>query len=328
MRLAEGEGFVQNPKSHGLRLDSQHRLQVLEEDGWAVIKLIKRERAPGGPDTTYVPNVEEEGPAIRFGAERVLAMVRSEVLHPAPPNYLNNPGQRYRVSVKGVEVAPDYQRIFEVDAADALDGVFNEIIKIYNVAHGVEREALYLGGVLAARALNKAGRLPAEIPSTVLQSKSGQYRIRGPAMNLAKQGHIKRFGPVHQGRHYSRVIADDPELTVTDVSGARRPTTERARPDILERATPYLERQYRAGKELKPEKHRANMLTDFSSDQMKRKLPGRHTKPLTVPEEDYPALGRAQRESMEMTMGPSMSAMEARVEGRPPIPIRRATPRD
>lgn len=211
-------------KHHGdyLYQFEQYQLEIEELDGWITIKLIKKNRIPGGPEVFETPNnpfeYEVAGlfgnePIIRFAEPDELARLRSDVVIPAEPNYVRNPGQRYKITVQGLSVAPDYYNVFEVDAGNALAAVQDEAFKLYARApqNGPEQEAIYMGILLGMRALNESGRLPAPIPLTVLRSDVGQFRI-GPNLGRREVGRTKRFTDVSEGQEAIVVQQEESEL--------------------------------------------------------------------------------------------------------------------
>lgn len=193
------EPYRSHPRPHGLILDEKNRLMVVEDHGEATIFLLKKERAPGGP-TYYVDESTGEGRfVVRFETRDGLFRIRSEVLFPAMPNYVRNPGQRYRITIEGLRIAPLYKRVFEVDAANALDEIEREVGVFAAFAHGPEQEAVFVGGLLAKVVLNESGYLPARIPLTVLRSRVGRFRIQGGGLGRAEQPRVERFAPVEEG---------------------------------------------------------------------------------------------------------------------------------
>jgi hypothetical protein len=165
--LYSSTGFSAGPRYHGMRLDDQHRLEVQQQSGVLTIAVLTRARVPEGKNV--VPDGEE---IWRLSDREVLARVRSEVLIPAGPNYVNNRGQRYRITVQGAGVEPQYVSVKEVDAADARAYLYTEISKLRDRTFGVRRNALSYATAVALAVLNKAGYLPADIPLSVMKSKA------------------------------------------------------------------------------------------------------------------------------------------------------------
>jgi hypothetical protein len=126
------------PKGHGLLLDDKHRVKLYEDDGWIVLALETNQRAPGGPHEFNNPESMAIEVATRFDEEYDLFRMGAQVLAPAPPNYVRNPGRRYKITIEGLGVAPMYKTQFEVDAANALDAVATEIHKLSAAAKGLE----------------------------------------------------------------------------------------------------------------------------------------------------------------------------------------------
>lgn len=161
-------------RDHGYQLNEQYRLLIEQADNTLDIVLIKRNRAESGG---LVPNVVTgEETVARYAEKRTLARVRSEVLKPAAPNYLSNPGERYRITLQGVDFEPEYKSVVEVHAANAIKAWQREFEKLSARAQGIEREALVHGAGLALGVLNVGGHMPATIPLTVLESGAGTLR--------------------------------------------------------------------------------------------------------------------------------------------------------
>ena len=175
---------------HGLTLSDQYRLQLEEIDGTVSIFLLKKDRAAGGPvvPKSLPKNAGDNtmSPVIRIDTREPLAQIRVEILRTAAPNYVRNPGDRYRIAVDGQDTAPGYTRTFEVDAANALTAVYTEFARIFSTTYGIRREALYQGALVSLRILNEAQRLPAEIPLTTKRSRVGRFRIQGDTLSRAK----------------------------------------------------------------------------------------------------------------------------------------------
>jgi hypothetical protein len=200
-------------KKHGVELDDKHFIELDETEGWITVILKKRERGLAGDEY-----VEEDVPGvsvrrIRFMERYPLLRMRVEVMAPAPPNYVRNPGTRYRVMLQGIRVAKDYQRIFEVDAYDALAAVQNELRRFISYSKSaIERDALQMASILALRALNESQHLPAEIPLTVLRSKVGQFRIQGAGLIRGEVHQVRRMTRVKEGVRFVTVLDRQPEM--------------------------------------------------------------------------------------------------------------------
>jgi len=250
------------PKTHGAYLDEKHRVTVIEDDGWAVIVLQKKERAPGGP-FDYYTTMQEDGrdTVIRFDDEYELIRIGSEVLAPAPPNYVRNPGRRYRIIFEGLAVAPDYKSQIEADASDALDAIGAVLRQLANMGKGMEGPAIEFGGLLAMRAFNESGFLPARIPLTVLRSKVGQVRIQGQYYDRGgKILRLPRFGDVEQEQRFNYVIPSLKNPLKPDPKRVQGPAYRRGKPEDPSEPQLVASRHFRPEKALVPRDVRANQL--------------------------------------------------------------------
>lgn len=322
-----------NVQFHGFTLDDQYKLRVEQRDNWCIIRLDKNQRAPGGPFLWFDPKTGEEASVIRFDDETPLAEIRSEVLIPSAPNYLKNPGQRYRITINGLGVAPWYHRVFEAPAAGVLDAVFTEFNALYSYANGIERDALFFGMVIAVRVLNESQHLPSEMPLGTVRSAAFQTRIQGPGMVRAEQPRLKRFGPVKSGGKFQKVIENQNFDTRTFGSGANSgqkigSVTPVDRPTQTPRGKSSYKEEVRNMDTLHDP---GAQLRNFNSQEERAKRPGQAGKALTPPKFDYPAISASQMESIELMMGTMKSPMEVRMEqgqaGQSATPPRRKTVR-
>jgi len=309
--------FTENKKPHGFRMDDKHFLFVDQKDNWAIIKIIKDQRAPGGPELHFDPETGEDESIIRFDDEQLLFQVRSEVILPAPPNYLRNPGRRYRITLKGLGIAPEYHRIIEVDAAYALDAVYSEMAKIYSRVDGIYREALFWGVLIAMREFNFKDHMRAEIPLTVLNSKGGQFRIHGPWMERMEQPRVERFAREGAPVKFERTARQFPDYRVPPSQWAET-QYGLANPagGARDRQTAgYLSKKSRYDRaELEPPDYRIQQVYGLGAVKEEQDKPGLPSKPLTVPEVELPAVSLSQRDTMDHLVGggDAMGAMEAR----------------
>ncbi|MBN2310401.1 MAG: hypothetical protein JXR94_15615 [Candidatus Hydrogenedentes bacterium] len=182
---------------HGVQIDEQNRVLLEEEDGLVRVALLKRSRAEGVA-------VEEEGTALgaesssRLTDAEYLVEVQSEVLKPSAPNYLQNPGEAYRITFRGLGLFPDYVSVIDVDAGNARDVVFAEFERFWARSSGVYREALYRASTLSIEVLKEADLLPAEIMKSVLRSKSGAFRITEASQQRRSIQPMQVFAPEHE----------------------------------------------------------------------------------------------------------------------------------
>lgn len=308
----------QNPKGHGLYLDDKHRVKLIEDDGWIVMRLQKRERPSGGPLEFSDPETQDGEYAIRFDQEYDLMRIGAEVLAPAPPNYIRNPGRRYRIIIEGLAVAPMYKTNFEVDAANALDAVATEIHKMAATTRGIEVAAVEFGGVLAMRAFNESGFLPARIPLTVLRSKVGQVRIQGQYFERGgKLLRLPRFGDVQSGQTFNYTMPKQSNPLRQNPKLVHGPTYRRGNPGESE-AEPLKVRMtpYRPQRSLVPREIRANQFAEASwHHEEQERFVGRG-RAITQPERrTESAIQRSQRRDAELLAGTELkSPLEARAQ--------------
>jgi hypothetical protein len=173
---AAQEGHAVKPvvRNHGFQLNEQYRLLIEQVNNTLDIVLIKRNRAESGG---LLPNiVTGEETVARYADKKTLAHVQVEVLKPAAPNYLRNPGERYRITLQGVELEPDFKRVVEVEAAGAIKAWQSQFAEFEAKISGVDREAMHEASGLALGVLNVAGHMPAAIPLTVMKSSVGETR--------------------------------------------------------------------------------------------------------------------------------------------------------
>jgi len=191
---------------HGFPLNATHDLMVEEISGCATITLRVKERAPGGPAEYYNPKTGESESTIRVRAFHDLAKICVEVIKPGAPNYVRNPGERYLITIQGIEAAPEYSHVFETDAASVLDAIYADIEKIIQAKDDVQRDGLYWGALMAMKVLNEAGYLPAQLSLTTKKSKVGQFRIQGPGLSRGKQPRVQRFAAAEAGGEYAHSL--------------------------------------------------------------------------------------------------------------------------
>jgi hypothetical protein len=316
-----------NVQFHGYTLNDQYKLRVEQRDNWAVIRLDKSERAPGGPFLWFDPKTGEEASVIRFDDETPLAELRSEVIIPSAPNYLKNPGQHYRITINGLGVAPWYHRVFEASAANVLDAIFTEFNALYSYAYGIERDALFFGMVIATRVLNEAQHLPSEMPLGTIRSAAFQTRIQGPGMQRVEQPRLRRFAPVKQGGQFMNVMTEQNFDTRTFGSGSNTsqnigsPTPADGPTETPRGKSFYNEEERDQGYDP------GSQLRNFTSQEDRARRPGQAGKALTAPQFDYPAISASQMETVELMLGPIKSPMEVKMEqgraGQSPTPPRR-----
>jgi len=315
LKALRDRAFTQNTEYHGFVLDDQFKLMVEHINDTAFIQLHKRQRPPGGPFQLFDEDTGEDEGIIRFEQVFNLVRIRSEAIVPAPPNYLQNPGQRYRITINGIHVAPEFHRVFEVNAGDALAATWNELMIIYNMTYGVNRPAIYFGGLIAMQVLNKSGHLPAEIPLGTIRSKAAQVRISDEYLIRRGQARVERFPRAADGsREFARVFQEDSDAILTQPAppgfGAGR-TPSAVQPERPGRLRPYQHERYRDARDARRDQLRE--IGDQKMEPPQQRL-GRAGRPLTQPEHDFPAVSAAQMDSLELLLGETRSAMQTRME--------------
>lgn len=313
-RNLKNTDFIRNPQYHGDFLDSKSMVLVEQKNDWATIILRENSRAPGGPAIYLNKDTGADESVIRYDQDYILAKIRAEILVPAEPNYIANPGDRYRITVKGVTVAPEYVRVFEVDAADALDAVTSEIFKLASRAHGRERDALFWGVMIAKTVLNKTQHLPAEIPLTVLLSDVGKIRIQDKYLERSAQGEQDRQTAVAGGASRQGTFADDSGPGARAERGLAVPAAMGETKDRNSVPNKNPGQRFQ-GEGFQNQDHRQNQIRELGAPKDKRGMIGQAGEALTAPPGDYPAIALSQRENHELMMGgPVRSALGAEVE--------------
>jgi hypothetical protein len=172
--LAQEQTDTNHLRYHGMRLDDQHRLFVLESPGKCSIVLDTRERVEGGP-AVYVDTVTgEEKEAIRVTEGKVLATISVRPMRTPPSNPLGIPALDYEIRLEGPKDMPDFQKHFVTTSKDVLDRVQMEFGELLARLNGIERDALMQGILLSLNALYRSGYLPAKLSEA--QLKAGEKR--------------------------------------------------------------------------------------------------------------------------------------------------------
>lgn len=301
-------------KGHGLFLDDKHRVKLYEDNGWMVMSLQTKQRAPGGPNLSLGTENVDNMATIRYEQEYDLMRIGAEVMAPAPPNYVKNPGRRYRIYIEGLAVAPLYKNIFEVDAANALDAVATEFHKLSARGKDLEIPAIEFGGLLAMRALNESGFLPARIPLTVLRSKVGQIRIQGQYFERGgKLLRLPRFGNVMSGQVFNFELPDQSNALKQHPNLVHGPTYRRGQGESQVEPLQVKFQPFHPEKSLVPKEVRANQFGGSGTEQdVRERFVGR-TKPLTHPERQMEtALATSERKTFELLGSPLANPLEAR----------------
>jgi len=184
--LAAANAMADRPRIHGLVLDAHHRL-VLEQWGPVIsIGLMMTRARPVG--AAFADAIQDQS-VWRTTHVEVLARVTSVVLETAAPNYLRNPGMRYRITVEGVGVEPEYVSINEVDAFNARKLIVEELGKLGARTEDHRREALHYGAFLCLSALVEAGAIPGyEIPASLWKRGVFETRVGEDGATLERKG--------------------------------------------------------------------------------------------------------------------------------------------
>ncbi|MBI1318633.1 MAG: hypothetical protein GC168_06760 [Candidatus Hydrogenedens sp.] len=214
--LLSAQGRAGEVRQYGDYFRDKYIVHATEEDGTVTIRMTTLDRATGGPDASKKAGgrraTSEDETIIRYYKEEYLASIRSEILLPAPPNYVKNPGRMYRITVQGLELDPYFNVAYDVNAADVLDSIEYQFKKMVSRHEGIYRDALYYGMLLGMRALNEAQRLPARLPLTVEKSKVGEVRLSGPFLEGREIPKLQRFTSVEEGASYKQFF-DNPLVT-------------------------------------------------------------------------------------------------------------------
>lgn len=328
--------YRMNPRDvrkYGDYFRDQFLLHATENDGWVDIELTKIDRATGGPVVdTHSPMAEEmmekawvtgtegtpEEPRglIRSYQKRVLCRVRSEVVVPAPPNFLKNPGRQYRISFQGGEIAPDYSHVFNVNASDALNEVENEFFELYRRAEGMDREAVFYGMILAMRCLNEAQRLPARVPVSLLNSEIGRYTIQPPYMDKPKAVHLDRFKDLREAqglnKDFQTVLSSRPSDGRTRDEKFGRDTNKQAPSSnpVIRSLDNSEQKRFDGGvfKQKTAADYREQSLMEKNDPAHKLELLGRRGESLVKHDSAFPAAHTASQETLELLTGSSMQS--------------------
>jgi hypothetical protein len=181
---------------HGAPLDEQHRVQMAQELNSIKIGIVERTRVIGEQSVTPLGSMKTVGVTLRRTPKpRYLCEVRVQILQSSAPNYIQNPGQRYRISVHGISLEPGYGSVVEVFAAQARDTVFFEIEKLRQRTHGIEKRALGIAAPITVNAFKASQILPAEIFESVRRSRGGRFRITENTLQVRRISPMELFAP-------------------------------------------------------------------------------------------------------------------------------------
>ncbi len=185
---------------HGVPLDESRRLLIEETYGTCRVGYIERSRSAGQDLVDVAPQAPGVSPRVTT-EPTYLVMIRASVLKSSAPNYLQNPGEWYRITFETLDMEPEYAGKMEVPAAKARDSVYYIFQQLAVQSSGINREALEAAAPLVTEIFKEAQRLPAEIYTSVLESRTGAYRITprtrqrrqiDPAQTFAPDLDVKR----------------------------------------------------------------------------------------------------------------------------------------
>ncbi|MCC6490546.1 MAG: hypothetical protein IT364_23880 [Candidatus Hydrogenedentes bacterium] len=204
---------------HGLPLDENHQLIIEETQGLCKVGYIERSRSTGPDLVDVAPSTPGVSPRVT-SPPKFLVQVYAEVLKSSAPNYLQNPGEWYRITFETLELDPAYAAKMEVSAAKARDAVYYLFQHLSIQASGIDREALDAAAPLVTEIFKEARRLPAEIYTSVLESRTGAFRITPRTRQRRKIEPSQTFAPELQ--------AQKPELGAAERKKAQQALPERA----------------------------------------------------------------------------------------------------
>ena len=166
---------------HGFRLDGKHLLLLEQRHREIMIGIAVRSRSIG--DTSRTRTRDGAGDTMgRFGEMEYLARITAEILEPSAPNYLRNPGQRYRFVIEGLGADPEFRTRIEIDAIAARAAVLAELNALGARTHGIQREALHYAGPYVLEVLNETNLMPAHIATSIAESRVGRIRFDNPGL--------------------------------------------------------------------------------------------------------------------------------------------------
>lgn len=210
---------AQEIRYHGLPLDENHQLLIEESHGMCKVGYIERSRAAGPDLVDVAPQAPGVSPRVT-NPPKFLVQVYAEVLKSSAPNYLQNPGEWYRITFETLELEPAYAAKMEVSAAKARDAVYYLFQQLSIQASGIDQEALDAAAPLVTEIFKEARRLPAEIYTSVLESRTGAFRITPRTRQRRKIEPSQTFAP--------ELHAQKPELGAAERRRAQEALPERA----------------------------------------------------------------------------------------------------
>ena len=197
---------AEDVRYHGVPLDENRRLLIKETLGDCKVGYIERTRSAG----TNLIDVAPEGPGVSprvTTPPKYLVEIRAEILKSSAPNYLQNPGEWYRLTFETLDLEPHYAGKMEVPASKARDSVYYIFQQLADRSSGINRQALEAAAPLVTEIFKEEQRLPAEIYTSVLESRSGSFRITPRTRQRRKIEPSQTFAP--------NLEVDRPELGAT-----------------------------------------------------------------------------------------------------------------
>ena len=179
---------------HGMPLDENHQLLIEETQGVCKVGYIVRSRSTGPDLVDVAPEAPGVSPRVTT-PPKFLVQISAEILKPSAPNYLQNPGEWYRITFQTLEMNPPYAIKMEVPAARARDTVFYVFQQLSIQTSGIEQETLDTAAPLVTEIFKEAQRLPAEIYTSVLESRTGAFRITPQTRQRRKIEPSQTFAP-------------------------------------------------------------------------------------------------------------------------------------
>ena len=179
---------------HGVPLDESRRVLIEETLGTCKVGYIERTRSAGEDLVDVAPQAPGVSPRVTT-PPAFLVQIQAEVLKSSAPNYLQNPGEWYRLTFQTLDMEPKFAGKMEVPASKARDSVYYIFQQLAIQTDGVDREVLEAAAPLVTEIFKEAERLPAEIYTSVLESRTGAYRITPRTRQRRRIDPAQTFAP-------------------------------------------------------------------------------------------------------------------------------------
>jgi len=179
---------------HGVPLDEARRVLIEETLGTCKVGYIERTRSAGEDLVDVAPQAPGVSPRVTT-PPTFLLQIRAQVLKSSAPNYLQNPGEWYRITFETLDFEPAYAGKMEVPASRARDSVYYIFQQLAIQTGGVNREVLEAAAPLVTEIFKEAERLPAEIYTSVLESRTGAFRITPRTRQRRRIDPAQTFAP-------------------------------------------------------------------------------------------------------------------------------------